>query len=142
MKKTKPDPVALKTTFSAGRVYISRQSAALYLARMKGVDLPPHEGFMRQNDGDWLLCIQYPDGERNGFATIRAVAESKRGQGYVTPDPEGQANAFEVVRRWNAFPDLLETLTVICCQATGTPAAKLAQEALERTMAPVVPDLR
>lgn len=145
MKKTKPDPVALKTTFSAGRVYISRQSAVIELAKMKGHDLQLHEGFMRDNNGDWALGIQHPDGERTGFAMIRAVAESKRGRESDTPDPEGQANAFEVVRRWNAFPELLEALQGILggnMNALPLESITRARDAVARAVAAIAPDLR
>lgn len=66
-------------------------------ARILKEPLAEHEGFHRDNNGDWVILRE--DGER--FGTVSFRGKAKRGQTWNAPDPEGQAAARRLVAMWN-----------------------------------------
>ena len=92
------------------------------LAKRKGVPLLAREGYMRGNDGSW--CINDANGYGVASATMRA--DCKRGKGYSTPDPEGQANA----RLISAAPELLAACEAV--MAADASAPRLIRAALAK----------
>jgi hypothetical protein len=84
--------------FTPGPWIFRRMEGFEERSRILGRELSEHEGYMRSNDGDWMVV--WSDG---GLASVQFKGKAKRGQGYQTPDPEGMANA----RLIAAAPDLL-----------------------------------
>jgi hypothetical protein len=54
----------------------------------------------RENNGDWIILIGEGD-DRRRFGTIAMQAKAKRGDGWKTPDPAGEAMARRLVELWN-----------------------------------------
>lgn len=55
----------------------------------------------RENNGDWIILIGEGDNQRR-FGTIAFQGKAKRGQGWATPDPKGEALARRLVEIWNS----------------------------------------
>ena len=55
----------------------------------------------RENNGDWVILIGEGD-DRRRFGTVSMIAKAKRGDGWKTPDPEGEAIAQRLCDLWNA----------------------------------------
>lgn len=70
-------------------------------ARILGQPLAEHDGFYRDNNGDWVV-----GGGDGRIAAVRFQGKAKRGEAYNAPDPEGMANG----RLISAAPDMLEAL--------------------------------
>jgi hypothetical protein len=98
-KQTKAPALPSRLVFEPMSVYQEK-------VRLTGKPLEPHEGYMRDNDGSWK--VSSPDGP---VLSVAFRGKAKRGEAWNAPDPEGQAIAFEVVRRYNqghAFDMLVE----------------------------------
>ena len=74
-----------------------RQQVNIDYAKMKGMELAPHDGYCRDNDGGWII---------SGIAKAFFKGKAKRGQTWNAQDDEGQANAFLI----STAPDMLEEL--------------------------------
>jgi hypothetical protein len=61
------------------------------LAAMQKRELGIHEGYQRENNGDWIIVDE--TGTRVALASFRGQGQTKRGSAWNSPDPEGQANA-------------------------------------------------
>ena len=95
-----------KRGFTPGPWKFVQQSVYLEKAKLFGTELPEHEGYSRENNGDWIVTAddKYGMGVRVASAAFRGKA--KRGSAWNAPDPEGQATA----RLISAAPELLEAL--------------------------------
>jgi hypothetical protein len=87
--------------FTKGPWKFERMATALELARLQGKELETHDGYFRENDGSWIVTH-----ESGQIARITFHGSAKRGQGYMAPDPEGQANAHLIA----AAPTMYEVL--------------------------------
>jgi hypothetical protein len=68
-------------------------------ARLTGKVLAPHEGYIRENNGDWI--ISDADGER--IASVAFKGKARRGETWNAPDPVGQATAELIVKAVNEY---------------------------------------
>ena len=89
---------------STGPWKFERLAGAEELARLRKQTLAEHEGYFRENNGDWVVTS-----EDERIASVTFQGQAKRGQGYAAPDPRGQANA----RLISAAPELLAALRCI-----------------------------
>jgi hypothetical protein len=80
------------------KLKMERHNGAEKLAKLVGVPLAPHDGYLRENNGDWIICTE------DGVGIIRVAFQgtAKRGEGYKSPDPVGQAMANRIIDLWNA----------------------------------------
>ncbi len=92
--------------------------------RILGRPVEDHGGYLRHNDGAWVVMNTQPEPGPIASVTFRGVA--KKGQAWNAPDPEGQANS----RLIAAAPALLEALETMLkgdelgefeCQRQGFP---------------------
>lgn len=79
------------------KLKLERNDATVELARLQGRELEDHEGYPRDNNGDWVIL--WEDGGRMG--TVCFMGKAKRGEAYRAPDPEGLAIARRLVSLWN-----------------------------------------
>ena len=78
----------------------------------------------RENDGSFIIIEESEDSDhpRIGTASFRGIA--KRGKGWETPDPEGEANAHLLA----AAPDLLNACkSIMKFFANSLPKKKVAE---------------
>ena len=80
--------------FTPGPWAFDRMESAVEFAALKGETLAEHEGYYRDNNGDWIITKRDADEEFGGrIATATFKGKAKRGETYKAPDPIGQANA-------------------------------------------------
>lgn len=85
-----------------------RMESAEEFAKLKGETLAEHEGYYRDNNGDWIVTFADPDDEIGGrVAAVTFKGKAKRGETYRAPDPIGMARA----RLIAAAPELYSALT-------------------------------
>lgn len=56
------------------------------IASLRGKTLEPHEGYLRHNNGDWIIT----DATGRGIGCANFQSEAKRGTAHLAPDPVGQ----------------------------------------------------
>ena len=66
--------------------------------KILGKEYGEHEGYIRENDGTWIIT----DADGNGVIRVNFQGKAKRGQGYAVPDPEGMKLARMIVEALNA----------------------------------------
>ena len=87
-----------------GPLELRYDETAAKFKKMTGKPLDQWDGHSRDNDGNWLGIV---DADGSGVAMARIRVEAKRGQGWITADPEGLANAKRIVQTWNAHDGLV-----------------------------------
>lgn len=98
-----------------GRWKFERMESAEEFVKLKGETLAEHEGYYRDNNGDWIVGFSNEGADEDDMdiggriAAVSFKGSAKRGQTWNAPDPEGQANA----RLIAAAPDLLAALKAI-----------------------------
>jgi hypothetical protein len=93
------------TKHTPGPWRFARLEGSEELYRLQKREMPEHEGYFRENSGDWVVGFTSEHGQGR-IAAVAFKGKAKRGQGWTAPDPEGMANA----RLIAAAPDLLEAL--------------------------------
>lgn len=100
------------------KVSIASNSLRLKFERLSAYDehakithkmLLPHEGFPRENNGDWVILEA--NGER--FGTVTFKGHAKRGETWNAPDPEGQSRAQLLVHAVNSQQELLDACKLV-----------------------------
>lgn len=100
-------PFDLKATLGPYKLADSGRDLYITQAKLQGREPEPHEGYFRENSGDWIIG----NGDvRVGTATFKGRA--KRGEGYNAPDPEGMANAKLFAASWDMANSLKEVLAL------------------------------
>lgn len=64
----------------------ARMEDAEKLAVLQHRDLAEHEGYFRENNGDWIVGYKNEHGQGR-IAGVSFKGTAKRGQGYMAPDP-------------------------------------------------------
>lgn len=103
-----PVQIIEQQAYTPGPWQFERMDSAVEFAALKGEALEEHEGYFRDNNGDWIVTWKDPDPEGYGgrIAAVSFKGSAKRGQAYGAPDPEGMANA----RLIATAPELLSEL--------------------------------
>lgn len=115
---------------TAGRLVFERDEAYTESARLLKKELGEHEGYPRENSGDWIVLIEAPEG-CNRFGTVSFRGAAKRGKTWNAPDSEGQANARRIVAAWNACEGI-ETHTLETASQQGGFGAGAGRAMIER----------
>lgn len=96
MSELKQKEIALPLVFKPQDTYIEN-------AKILGKPLEAHIGYMRENDGSWIIS----DSSGMRFAIVPFCGKAKRGEAWNAPDPEGMEHAEFIVRAVNNFDALL-----------------------------------
>ena len=86
------------------KLRFQRQEIYTENAKILGKELGEHEGYFRDNNGDWIIG----DSEGNRFCVVAFQGTAKRGEKWNAPDPLGMERARLIVRAVNNFDALLE----------------------------------
>jgi len=102
-----PQSAALEdgVRFTKGEWLFERMGSVVKIAALTGERLEEHEGYARDNNGDWIVTFRNED-DSGRIAAVSFKGTAKRGQAYGAPDPEGMANAHLIA----AAPDMFEAL--------------------------------
>src|SRR5687768_12240135 len=69
-----------------------RMESAEEFAALKGETLEEHEGYYRDNNGDWIVTFRDPEDDMGGrIAAVSFKGKAKRGETWRAPDPIGMA---------------------------------------------------
>ena len=71
----------------------TQQSHAKEYADLTGQPLEAHDGFMRTNEGGWIVTHGDIDEDGGQLCIVTFKGSAKPRSAYSAPDPEGQANA-------------------------------------------------
>ena len=98
--------------FVMPKLKFERMESSVEMAALKKVPLAEHEGYFRDNNGDWIISSK-----EGRIASVSFQGKAKRGETYCAPDPIGKARAEYIVAAVNSHDALRDALKALAKHA-------------------------